>query len=192
MPPAHSGARSATQPLRRRAVSPQPRPMSAAADARRGASRQNPSRLPRGLRAEVRDTGAGERSGRLNLLSTRNLLRLQAGATGSYPKLAICNTADDQTYRLRRTDRRGPGGARRGDGVRHRDRRMDTPRTMGRRRQRAGLLHGSHRPAADVGGVAGQGAAGLPGVPLRHRRADGDREQRVRRTGSCPARSCAS
>ena len=47
--------------------------MSAAADAKRGASRQNPSRLPRDLHAEVRDSGAGERSGRLNLLSTSAL-----------------------------------------------------------------------------------------------------------------------
>ena len=70
MPPAHSGARSAAQPLRRRAVSPQPHPMSAAADAKRGASRQTPSRLPRDLHPEVRDIGAGDRSGRLNLLST--------------------------------------------------------------------------------------------------------------------------
>ena len=60
------------------------------------------------------------------------------------------------------------------------------------RRDEGHRLHGSRRAAVDVGGVAGQGAAGLPGVPLGGGRADGAGEQRLRRARAArlhPARA---
>ena len=59
-----------------------------------------------------------------------------------------------------------------------------------RARARRGL-HGSARPAGDVGGVARGGAEDLPGHALARRRGDGARRRTCSWSGSCPRACCA-